>query len=154
MEQKERKKINFSYNWNNKLNSTRSFSTIRYPSKKWNKGEEYDIFFKREIMVCTAKIIELKDFRLGNLTEGMAWLDTGYDKQETKNILKTMFKSAFDVDENFVFTWILLEVTDRHIFLPNNEKMKNADAKNYTTPTFDLFQSKDDGMGPSNALGV
>lgn len=145
-------RIRFSYNWNNKLNSN-AFSTIRLPSRKYETGKEYEIVDENNTVVCHAILIEIKEFRLGRLTEGMARLDTGYSKQEAIDIINKMYKSIFPPDPNNIYAWLLLQVTDRKIFLPNNKGMRNNGTELFEQAPA-LLQSKDAGMGPSNSCGV
>lgn len=88
------KKIRFSYNWNNKLNC-KAFTTIRlYSDTKYNKGEEYTIELNEQTMLKTATIVDIELLRINDICERIALLDTGYSAEETKKILKKMYKAV------------------------------------------------------------
>jgi hypothetical protein len=84
--------ISFSFNWNNKLDC-KSFTTIRIlQPDKYRTGETYIITLKRKELF-QAKIIEIKPFWLKDLNEFIAYLDTGYNKEECTEIIKKMYQN-------------------------------------------------------------
>lgn len=90
--QTEAKEIAFSFNWNNKL-SCRAFTTIRlHNPAKYQVGQVYDILLTGKKFM-EGKIIEIKDFYLTDLNEFMAYVDTGYCKQECEIIIRKMYKN-------------------------------------------------------------
>lgn len=95
--------LSFSTNWNNKLDCD-VFSTIRLGSAKYFKGNKFKVVLKNET-ICQAKVVEVYWFKLAQLTDARAWLDTGYDKEKTTEIIRTMYKNTeVNVDEaNFVY---------------------------------------------------
>lgn len=102
------KKLNFSYNWNNKLNCN-AFTTIRlYYDGRFNINDEYEITLKGEHFKY-AKVVGIKTFKLPQLNDFMAYIDTGYDAQKTKDIIKKMYSNKFDDIDNVMFCYILLE---------------------------------------------
>lgn len=97
--------INFSYNWNNKLNC-KAFTTIRL--KNVNKdqiGKEYNILLKKQLLK-SAIIEDIKTIYFNQINEFIARVDTGYSAEETKNILKKMY-SKINL-ETQPFSFILL----------------------------------------------
>jgi len=87
------KTINFSYNWNNKLDC-KAFTTLRLSSrKKYKIGEDYSIYLKGEF-VKDAKIVDIKTIWLHEINDFIAYLDTGYNKEECTNVIKTMYKNV------------------------------------------------------------
>lgn len=93
--------IEFSYNWNNKLDS-RCFSTIRiYNPKKYVIGLNYKILLKSNYLY-DAKIVYEKGFFINQLSEPMSFLDTGYSKIETIDILKKMYKNKIDIKFHYI----------------------------------------------------
>lgn len=97
--------ITFSYNWNNKLDCN-AFTTIRiHKPTKYIVGTIYQIDFK--LPFCIAQIVAIKQFKLSQLNEFMAMIDTGYSVQETIAIIKKIYPN---VDyENQLFDFILLK---------------------------------------------
>jgi hypothetical protein len=79
--------IKFSTNWNNKLNN-KSFSTIR--------------IFNSNKYIVGAKIEFEKGFYLNQLSMPMAYLDTGYSRNETIEILKKMYKNKIDLKFHYI----------------------------------------------------
>lgn len=99
--------IDFSCNWNNKLNC-KAFTTIRLFNAKTKVGNSYNIRLKGEV-IKTAIVRDIKTFRLPQLTEYMAYLDTGYSKIETTGIITKIYQSRFADVEAQTFMFILLE---------------------------------------------
>ena len=88
-------KLNFSSNWNKKLDCD-VFSTIRL----WNdrvhfigrEVEIYDNSGSRSLFKGYGEYIYCEPFYLNQLKEANARLDTGYSLSETKTILQKMYK--------------------------------------------------------------
>lgn len=84
------KNISFSFNWNNKLNCY-CFTSIRIKNDdKYIMNENYEIILKGKI-IKKARLINIKDFKLKDIPEITAFLDTGYNKEDTINILKEIY---------------------------------------------------------------
>jgi len=98
--------IQFSYNWNNKL-GCKSYTTIRLKSERYKIGNTYNIYLKG-LEQIEAKIINIKEFKLKDLNDYMAYLDTGYGVEETKLIIHRMYKN---ISEDQIFYFILLSKT-------------------------------------------
>jgi hypothetical protein len=97
--------INFSYNWNNKLDCL-AYSTIRLHKPIYKIGETYDILLKKEFK-HKAQIVEIRNLKLNQLNEFIAHLDTGYSLGELKAILKKMYpKVNFETQQ---LSFILLK---------------------------------------------
>lgn len=97
--------INFSYNWNNKLNC-KAFTTIRLKNvNKYQIGKEYNILLKKQLLK-SAIIEDIKTIYFNQINEFIARVDTGYSAEETKNILKKMY-SKINL-ETQPFSFILL----------------------------------------------
>lgn len=100
--------INFSYNWNNKLNC-KSFTTLRL-SHKYSTGDKVEITLKNKFH-CNAEIIDIKRFHLENINNYVAYLDTGYDEIECQNILKKMYKNKnIDWDNQNIYFILLKKI--------------------------------------------
>lgn len=83
-------KINFSYNWNNKLDCL-MYTTIRLRNdNKYKNGQIYEITFKDKPH-SRAIIIAIKHFKLDQINEFIAGLDTGYSVEECVNIIQKMY---------------------------------------------------------------
>ena len=84
------KQINFFYNWNNKLDCN-AFPTLRL-SQSYSIGEIYEVLLKKKI-ICTAQIVDIKEFYLHEINNYIAYLDSGYSPDECRKVLKTMYKN-------------------------------------------------------------
>jgi hypothetical protein len=105
--------IDFSYNWNKKLNC-KAFTTIRMRnSARYRIGAVYDIFLdqgkKGKEKVCSAEIVNIKDFLLQDIPTYSCWLDTGYSKEETIDIVKKMYANRQVNLATTLFSLILLK---------------------------------------------
>ena len=82
--------LNFSTNWNNKLDC-KHFTTIRiYNPIKHKVGNKFDVLLKKKLKV-KAEIIGVKKGYVKDLGSYDCYLDTGYSKQETISILQKMY---------------------------------------------------------------
>jgi|JFJP01.1.fsa_nt_gi hypothetical protein len=83
--------ISFSFNWNNKLQN-KAFSTIRiHNPKKYQVGNVYKIELKGEA-IGTAILQEKRTLKADQLNNFICFLDTGYNRPDTLNILSKMYK--------------------------------------------------------------
>ena len=99
-------KINFSYNWNNKL-GCKIFSTIRiYNPNKYQIGQEYKIELNKK-PIKIASITDMKTIYLKDINEFIAGIDTGYSAFECKSILQKMYSKIQNLDKQ-PFSFILL----------------------------------------------
>lgn len=99
--------INFSYNWNNKLNC-KFFTTLRLTNyNKYRTGLVYEIQLNNQ-SIKHARIVEIKVFPLDKINDFISGLDTGYNKEETIKIINRMYPETINnVDKSFML--ILLE---------------------------------------------
>lgn len=88
-------KMEFSTNWNRKL-WCQTFSSIRLFSDKYQLNGVFEIY-NRKGYLGAKQIVHIFSFRLEQLTETMAFLDTGYSRAETIAIIKKIYsKSPID----------------------------------------------------------
>lgn len=98
--------INFSSNWNNKLHN-KAFTTIRLRNdSKYFTNNVYAVTLtnkKNEVTnFANAKCIAIKHFKLAQLTEFTAHVDTGYSKAECEQIIRRMYGKSninWDIQE-------------------------------------------------------
>ena len=82
--------IKFSTNWNNKLNN-KAFTTIRLANcNKYKLNRQYAIILKDKEL-GTATIKDIKTLSVNHLGLYTCYLDTGYNREETINIIKKMY---------------------------------------------------------------
>jgi hypothetical protein len=85
-------KINFSYNWNNKLNCD-AFTTLRLrDDSKYFAGAQGEAYLKNEL-VSAVMIVAIKHFTIDKINEHIARVDTGYPREKAIAIIKTMYKN-------------------------------------------------------------
>jgi len=88
----ETSKIQFSYNWNNKLDN-KAFTTIRlHNPKKYIIGNVYDIEIK-ENPKGKATLHEIRTLKISQLNDFICYLDTGYNREQTIKMLQRMYKA-------------------------------------------------------------
>lgn len=97
-------RIDFSFNWNNKLNC-KSYTTFRMKSDKYKVGEVYSIYLKNQYL-HDAECIDIKYLTLDKVNNYTSYIDTGYSVDEFKNIVKRMYKEKADTS---VFCLLLLK---------------------------------------------
>jgi hypothetical protein len=86
------KNLNFSYNWNNKLDC-KCFTTIRL-SNAHEIGQRFNVYLNDKLR-CHAVVVCKFSFSLEKLSDMLCYIDTGYSKEETIEVLRKMYK---DVD--------------------------------------------------------
>lgn len=99
--------IEFSYNWNKKLDCN-VFTTIRVKNEnKYQVGNEFDVHLVGK-SIKKVKIVAITYFVLKNINEFIAQIDTGYSRAETIKIMERMYgKKVHSPD--FIFSIILLK---------------------------------------------
>lgn len=103
------KKLTFSNNWNRAKLNCLSFSTIRL-STAYKVGDKVEIHLKGQFL-GVAEVIQSITFLLEQLTPGMAYLDTGYGKKETQDIIKKMYPNIKSWDSQPIY-WLLCRYID------------------------------------------
>jgi hypothetical protein len=98
--------IQFTTNWNNKLNCL-SFTTFRLRSSKFAHSKVYKIYLG-ENFLGTAKCVAHESMMFNNLTNRIAYLDTGYNLDKMKTILRTMYKNKLTDIENTEFVLLTM----------------------------------------------
>lgn len=84
-------KLEFTTNWNNKLDCN-CFSTIRvYNSQLHFKGNQFDIYLQRK-NIGQAVVIGVIKAYLAELSDYICFLDTGYNRAETIELIQKMYK--------------------------------------------------------------
>lgn len=81
--------LEFSYNWNEKLNC-KYYTTLRL-SNNYKIGKTYLVYLKGKPH-SKGKIISRRQFHIHAINEFVAYLDTGYNATKCKDILKKMYK--------------------------------------------------------------
>lgn len=83
-------KLEFSTNWNNKLDC-KCFTTIRiYNNKKHFKGNHFEVFLQKKYK-AKVEVLSIGVIKINSLTDYICYLDTGYSSAETIEILKKMY---------------------------------------------------------------
>ena len=83
-------KLEFSTNWNNKL-ECKCFTTIRiYNLSKHFKGNQFEVFLQRKFKT-KAVVLGTILTTLEKLSDYVCYLDTGYSRAETLEIFRKMY---------------------------------------------------------------
>ncbi|HRO70899.1 MAG TPA: hypothetical protein PK951_10980 [Chitinophagaceae bacterium] len=89
--------IPFSYNWNNKLDC-QAFTTVRiYNPAKHIPGIQVNPILKGQSKAMST-LVAVKPFFLKNVNPFIAFLDTGYDVENFKHIVRNMYP-AIDFEQ-------------------------------------------------------
>ncbi|MFR9165016.1 MAG: ASCH domain-containing protein [Dysgonomonas sp.] len=116
-------KLDFSYNWNNKLRC-RCFTTLRLRNdEKYYKGARFEVSMSG-YPKGKAKVVDIKIIKLNQINEWIARLDTGYSARETKDILKKMYKNKPYIN------WDTQELSYALLAWENQEKMQSLFEEN------------------------
>jgi hypothetical protein len=83
-------KLEFSTNWNNKLDC-KCFTTIRiYNLSKHFRGNQFEIFLQKKFKT-KPQVLGTILTKLDELSDYVCYLDTGYNREQTTAILKKMY---------------------------------------------------------------
>jgi len=83
------KEIDFSYNWNNKLDC-KAFTSLRL-SDRFDVGEQVRVTLHHKKKFF-AEVVDKRWILLDEINEYIARIDTGYSAEECKDILRKMYK--------------------------------------------------------------
>ena len=98
--------INFSDSWNGKLKCG-CFTTFRLVSGKYKINKSYKIVLKGKF-IGTATIKGMRITKLDKINEFVSFLDTGYEPETFKKIVRTMYKNKVANVDEADFYYILL----------------------------------------------
>jgi len=106
--------INFSHNWNAKLFG-KAFTTIRLANNyKYQVGTRYLITLGGK-HIGPGFIRDIKVFKLNQLTEFMAFVDTGYNLETSKEIILKMYKNKNIDWQTQQLMYILIEQPEKTV---------------------------------------
>jgi hypothetical protein len=115
--------IEFSYNWNNKLNC-KYFTTLRL-SNRLTVGEWVLVYEKNKCMGLH-KVEDKKQLSVKSLNPWICGIDTGYTVEETKRILEKMYPGKI-TDETTIYWHLLRKPTkEEQAQFENLEKQKQG----------------------------
>lgn len=84
--------LDFSYNWNNKLNCN-SFTTLRLRNdNKYFITKHFEVQLKGESRGIHM-VVDVKHFKITQINEFIARLDTGYNQVECVKLIQTIYKN-------------------------------------------------------------
>lgn len=83
-------KLEFSTNWNSKLDC-KCFTTIRiYNQTKHFKGNQFEVFLQKKLKGKVA-VLNVAILKIEKLTDYICYLDTGYSRSETIELLRKIY---------------------------------------------------------------
>lgn len=84
--------LHFSHDWNAKL-SCQAFTTFRmFNPRKFRKGALYKITLARHGDIGIARLVDLLTLRYSEITPAIAYIDTGYDLETFRSIIRKMYQ--------------------------------------------------------------
>ncbi|WP_020531435.1 hypothetical protein [Flexithrix dorotheae] len=119
--------INFSYNWNRKLNC-KYFTTVRLKSEKYQIGRVYDINYSQGShleKIMTAEIERIFPFFLKDWKDVFS-LDTGYDPLDSKTLIMNMYKNKEINWETQMLYFIMMQEKERNQFIDHQDTLQKA----------------------------
>lgn len=106
------KELNFSYNWNNKLDC-KAFTTLRL-SDRFKIGDEIEVTLKGIKREGTFFVMEKKYLKLESISNFIAYLDTGYNSAECKKILQRMYsKKKVDWNTQIIHFYLIVKKSEK-----------------------------------------
>lgn len=82
--------LDFSNNWNNKLNCF-SFTTIRPNSNKYKLNDEVVVRLK-DVIYCKAKLVKIRKLSIAEIIEeGVGFTDTGLGENEFYELMESFY---------------------------------------------------------------
>ena len=99
------KPLEFSYNWNNKL-SCKAFTTLRL-SDRFNIGDKVEVYLLLR-KLGTADVVNKIKIQFGKISDTVAYLDTGYNAAECRNILQRMYKNMAMTNLTTIYLYVLV----------------------------------------------
>lgn len=121
--------INFSYNWNNKL-QCHYYTTLRLNSPKFTIGHKYEIQLKQQ-KIHVGQIMDIKLLNIDQINNFIGGLDTGYSAEECKAILTKMYKNQ-DLSKNII---ALILIRNENWYMDLNKKISEEVNKAEKTET-------------------
>lgn len=104
--------LEFSQNWNNKLDCD-AFTTVRqYNIEKQRAGTLFLVVLKKE-PVCLAKVIRCMPMRLQDINDALAFVDCGHNAEYLRSVLRTMYKHKVPNLDTAQFAHLTLQVVER-----------------------------------------
>jgi hypothetical protein len=104
--------IKFNQNWNEKLNC-RAFTTIRAPAEGHQVGNNYRVLLKGQ-KLGVAEVKSIRQFRLHELTDGCALLDTGYLADQAISLVRQLNYRYINKQGNEAyFNWLVLQYVSK-----------------------------------------
>lgn len=102
--------IEFSYNWNNKLDCN-AFTTLRLANaERYKKGVVYFVRSKNKDY-GEFVIEDIRQIGLSQINSFIARLDTGYTVDECVKLIKTMYKNSYiNWDKQMLYLILLVKL--------------------------------------------
>ena len=118
--------IKFQSNFNRKL-CCECFSTLRLSGK--HQINDVVLITLKDKERGLAVVMDKQEISLNMITDSLAYIDTGYNAEETKKILKTMYKNKnVNWDTQIIYFYVLkYELSDNLPCISLNNEVKNFD---------------------------
>ena len=103
--------LDFSYNWNNKLDC-QAFTTLRL-TDKYNINDTLKVMLRKEFRGFVM-VVDKRRFTLNKINDFIAYIDTGYNQQECVNILTKMYKNKnIDWEKQEIYFYLLKKIKEK-----------------------------------------
>lgn len=103
------KDLEFTTNWNNKLNCD-CFTTIRLHNPiKYCLGATFKVYLKGRYK-GRAKLVDVRSVTIDQINNFISYIDTGYNAEECRKIIRTIYKQKRAINwKTQLFDFCLLE---------------------------------------------
>lgn len=107
-------KLEFSTNWNGKL-FLDNFGTIRLHNEAKYHIDAIKEVYIRGTYLGIIKIVSVKTILYKNISDGLAYLDTGKNAAYLKSLLTAFYQKKVVINDNLELDHIVCQYTSRHI---------------------------------------
>ena len=99
-------KLEFSYNWNRAKLDCAVFTTLRL-SGRFNVGDKVEVWERDKIRGIGEVIGKIRLESIDKISEWIAYLDTGYSKEECQNIIKRMYQKIQNWENQPIYYYLI-----------------------------------------------
>lgn len=99
-------RLDFSHNWNRAKLDCQAFTTLRL-SGRLEVGQMVEIWLKKGIKGAAVVVDKKRLANIDAINDWMAYLDTGYNAQECREIIRKMYPRITGWDNQPIYYYLL-----------------------------------------------
>lgn len=97
-------KLDFSSNWNGKLDCT-CFTSLRL-SGRFEVGDVVEVWHKKTVKGAATVIDKKRLINIDQINDWIAYLDTGYNAEQCRDIIRKMYAAIKDWDTQPIYYYL------------------------------------------------